>query len=293
MPGASVPGRGPAARVCTSLVYRWRRTLLCDGMASEALPLPGAAFVPVEVASAPMVPQRSRSDRVWWKWSAGRATHPPGTSHRRAGAEGRAGRVRLIGPPSGVRCIWQPGSRTCARVSTDWRRWCSSGVAPGSVWRCVYAFRGRRGDLVKLLWWDGQGLVLHAKRLERGRFTWPATADGVAVLTPAQLSMLLEGVGLAASDPVLAADFGLVESTVSCGFHVYRHDCSGISGRVARCRLAARRYRPPEGHAHCCRRRAGAVADAGFARLRRMAFGRSSEKLTHQADQLEHRAGRA
>ena len=58
----------------------------------------------------------------------------------------------------------------------------------------VYAFRGRRGDLVKLLWWDGQGLVLHAKRLERGRFTWPATADGVAVLTPAQLSMLLEGI---------------------------------------------------------------------------------------------------
>jgi transposase len=55
-------------------------------------------------------------------------------------------------------------------------------------------FSGRRGDLVKLLWWDDQGLVLHAMRLERGRFTWPATADGVAVLTPSQLSMLLEGV---------------------------------------------------------------------------------------------------
>ena len=72
----------------------------------------------------------------------------------------------------------------------------------------VYAFRGKRGDLVKLLWWDGQGLVLHAKRLERGRFTWPATADGVAVLTPAQLSMLLEGVDwrhpIRSSQPTLA-----------------------------------------------------------------------------------------
>ncbi len=58
----------------------------------------------------------------------------------------------------------------------------------------VFAFRGRRGDLVKLLWWDGDGLCLYAKRLERGRFVWPRTEQGVAVLTPAQLSMLLEGI---------------------------------------------------------------------------------------------------
>ena len=58
----------------------------------------------------------------------------------------------------------------------------------------VFVFRGRRGDLVKLLWWDGDGLCLYAKRLERGRFVWPRTEQGVAVLTPAQLSMLLEGI---------------------------------------------------------------------------------------------------
>jgi len=58
----------------------------------------------------------------------------------------------------------------------------------------VFCFRGRRGDLVKLLWWDGDGLCLFAKRLERGRFVWPRTEQGVAVLTPAQLSMLLEGI---------------------------------------------------------------------------------------------------
>ena len=58
----------------------------------------------------------------------------------------------------------------------------------------VFVFRGRRGDLVKCLFWDTQGLVLYAKRLERGRFTWPQAKEGVGSLTPAMLSMLLEGI---------------------------------------------------------------------------------------------------
>jgi transposase len=58
----------------------------------------------------------------------------------------------------------------------------------------LFVFRGRRGDLVKALWWDGQGLVLYAKRLERGHFVWPQAKYGVVSLTPAQLSMLLEGI---------------------------------------------------------------------------------------------------
>ena len=58
----------------------------------------------------------------------------------------------------------------------------------------VFCFRGRRGDLVKLLWWDGDGLCLFAKRLERGRFVWPRAEEGVVVLSRAQLSMLLEGI---------------------------------------------------------------------------------------------------
>ena len=45
-----------------------------------------------------------------------------------------------------------------------------------------------------LLWWSGDGLCLYAKRLEKGRFVWPRTDRGVAALTPAQLSMLLEGI---------------------------------------------------------------------------------------------------
>ena len=58
----------------------------------------------------------------------------------------------------------------------------------------LFVFRGRRGDRVKILWWDGDGLCLYAKRLESGRFVWPRAMDGSVHLTAAQLSMLLEGI---------------------------------------------------------------------------------------------------
>jgi transposase len=58
----------------------------------------------------------------------------------------------------------------------------------------VFVFRGRRGGLVKLLWFDGDGVCLLAKRLERGRFVWPQATSGSVALSAAQLSMLLEGI---------------------------------------------------------------------------------------------------
>ena len=58
----------------------------------------------------------------------------------------------------------------------------------------VFVFRGRRGDLLKILWSDGQGVCLFAKRLEHGRFIWPSPADGTVTITPAQLGYLLEGI---------------------------------------------------------------------------------------------------
>ena len=58
----------------------------------------------------------------------------------------------------------------------------------------LFIFRGRRGDLVKLLWATDDGLWLLAKRLERGRFIWPQADGGKIHLTSAQLSMLLEGI---------------------------------------------------------------------------------------------------
>jgi transposase len=58
----------------------------------------------------------------------------------------------------------------------------------------LFVFRGKGGDLVKLLWHDGQGMCLFAKRLERGRFIWPATAGEAVTISAAQLGYLLEGI---------------------------------------------------------------------------------------------------
>jgi transposase len=58
----------------------------------------------------------------------------------------------------------------------------------------LYVFRGRRGDLIKIIWHDGQGACLFTKRLERGRFLWPSLADGVVTISVAQLSYLLSGI---------------------------------------------------------------------------------------------------
>ena len=58
----------------------------------------------------------------------------------------------------------------------------------------LYVFRGRKGDLVKILWFDGFGISLYAKRLERGRFSWPSARDGTLSISAAQLGYLLEGI---------------------------------------------------------------------------------------------------
>jgi transposase len=60
----------------------------------------------------------------------------------------------------------------------------------------IFAFVNRRGDRVKLLWWDRGGFVLHYKRLERGRFHLPKIESNTQTvsLEASQLAMLLEGI---------------------------------------------------------------------------------------------------
>ena len=58
----------------------------------------------------------------------------------------------------------------------------------------LFVFRGRRGDLIKIIWHDGQGACLFSKRLERGRFIWPKLENGVVTISPAQLGYMLEGI---------------------------------------------------------------------------------------------------
>src|SRR5580692_3006267 len=58
----------------------------------------------------------------------------------------------------------------------------------------LFCFRGRRGNLLKVIWHDGQGACLFMKRLEHGRFLWPSPADGVVTISSAQLGYLLSGI---------------------------------------------------------------------------------------------------
>jgi len=100
----------------------------------------------------------------------------------------------MIGPPGNMQ-IW------IAAGVTDLRRGFSglSALVQTKLEKSpmsgqVFIFRGRRGDLVKLICFDGDGLCLFCKRLERGKFVWPQASEGVVSLTRAQLSMLLEGI---------------------------------------------------------------------------------------------------
>jgi transposase len=58
----------------------------------------------------------------------------------------------------------------------------------------MYVFRGKRGNLIKILWHDGLGISLYAKRLERGSFVWPSPSDGVIAVSAAQFGYMLEGI---------------------------------------------------------------------------------------------------
>ncbi|CAN5275870.1 IS66 family insertion sequence element accessory protein TnpB [soil metagenome] len=100
----------------------------------------------------------------------------------------------MIGLPSGTR-IWLAAGRTDMRRGFDGlAALAQSALAQEPFSGHVFVFRGRRGDIIKLLWWDGQGMCLLAKRREKGRFIWPQAQSGSVSLTPAQLSMLLEGI---------------------------------------------------------------------------------------------------
>jgi len=102
--------------------------------------------------------------------------------------------VNALGPPAGVRVFLACG-RTDMRKGMDGLAMLAQQVLRQDPFSgALFAFRGRRGGLVKLLWYDGQGMCLFSKRLERGHFVWPMSETGSVSLTPAQLSMLLEGI---------------------------------------------------------------------------------------------------
>lgn len=100
----------------------------------------------------------------------------------------------MISVPAGVR-VW------LASGPTDMRRGMNSlALQVQEVLKLnphggdLFVFRGKRGHLLKVLWADGLGLSLYIKRLERGRFIWPAPVDGVVPISGAQLAYLLDGI---------------------------------------------------------------------------------------------------
>lgn len=100
----------------------------------------------------------------------------------------------MIAPPAGARIWIAAGVTDMRRGFTGLSAQVQTSLEQEPLSGHVFIFRGRRGDLVKLLWFDGDGLCLFAKRLERGRFIWPKAESGTVSLTRAQLSMLLEGI---------------------------------------------------------------------------------------------------
>ena len=98
----------------------------------------------------------------------------------------------MIGLPAGTR-VWLAAGLTDMRRGFDGlAALVQTNLTQDPFSGHVFVFRGRRGDIIKLLWWDGQGMCLFAKRLEKGRFIWPQADSGSVALTPAQLSKLLE-----------------------------------------------------------------------------------------------------
>ena len=100
----------------------------------------------------------------------------------------------MLGLPAGTR-VWLVAGVTDMRRGFDGLAAIAQDVLQQDPFSGhVFVFRGRKGDRIKVLWWSGDGMCLLAKRLEQGHFVWPQAESGSVHLTPAQLSMLLEGI---------------------------------------------------------------------------------------------------
>lgn len=100
----------------------------------------------------------------------------------------------MIALPSGTRVWLAAGVTDMRKGMSGLAALVQTNLACDPFCGHLFVFRGRRGDLMKILWWSGDGMCLFVKRLERGRFVWPQATSGSVCLSAAQLSMLLEGI---------------------------------------------------------------------------------------------------
>jgi transposase len=91
----------------------------------------------------------------------------------------------MIAIPGNVRVWLATGHTDMRRGFPSLARLVQEGLKRDPHAGDLYVFRGRRGDLIKVIWHDGQGACLFTKRLERGRFVWPSLADGAVTISVA------------------------------------------------------------------------------------------------------------
>jgi transposase len=100
----------------------------------------------------------------------------------------------MIAPPTGVRVYLACGYTDMRKGARGLTMLVQQVLAQNPFDEgTVYAFRGRRGNLLKLIWHDGIGLCMLSKKLERGQFIWPMVGTGSVMLSAVQLLTLLEG----------------------------------------------------------------------------------------------------
>ena len=100
----------------------------------------------------------------------------------------------MIGLPAGTRIWIAAGVTDLRRGFTGLSGMVQSALQENPFSGHVFVFRGRRGDLIKMLWWDGSGFYLAAKRLRRGQFDFPKNSNAVSKMSLAQLDLLLKGI---------------------------------------------------------------------------------------------------
>ena len=109
-------------------------------------------------------------------------------------APGHRGRAALILVPSAARVWLAVGHTDMRRGMNGLALQVQQALQRDPHAEDLFVFRGKRGDLAKILWHDGLGMSLYAKRLERGRFIWPTPTQGVVSISAAQLGYMLDGI---------------------------------------------------------------------------------------------------
>ncbi len=159
----------------------------------------------------------------------------------------------------------------------------------------LFAFRGKKASILKVLFWDGNGLCLFTKRIDQGGSVWPVMAgyDGSITLTPAQLAMLIEGIDWRAPEriwkPAIAGSSAKTSTELSCDSSTnqrvrvpsdMQHDLTNLPSDPELLQHLVRDIAAAIGHRDTEIKRLKSI----IKQLQRMQFGRSSERI--DPDQL-------